>query len=242
MDHDLRLIEAILFASAKPVAEQDLADRLPEGADVPARLAELAADYRGRGICLARVAGGWTFRTAQDLACHLRFERSVVRKPSRAAVETLAVIAYHQPVTRGEVEHIRGVAASRGTFDILLEAGWIRPVGRRAGPGRAITWGTTAGFLEHFGLAGLAELPGLDELEAAGLIDTRPASAVTGIGGPDDDADTAADANGAADAQARPEPRAPAGSAKPQPGAAAITPETAPHRVRDHGGAIPQHP
>ena len=217
MDHDLRLIEAILFASPAPVAERDLADRLPEGADVPARLAALAADYRGRGVRLVRVAGGWTFRTAEDLASHLRLEKRVARKPSRAAVETLAAIAYHQPVTRGEVEQIRGVAASRGTFDILLEAGWIRPVGRRAGPGRAVTWGTTAGFLEHFGLADLADLPGLDELEAAGLIDTRPASAA------------AARANGTADA--------PPDLPEPEPEA-----ETAPRRVVGNGAALARHP
>ncbi len=182
MGHDLRLIEAILFASAEPVPERNLAERLSEGCDIPALLAELADHYRDRGIQLACVAGGWTFRTAEDLASHLRLEKRVMRKPSRAAVETLAVVAYHQPVTRSEVEEIRGVAASRGTFDILLEAGWIRPVGRRSGPGRPITWGTTTAFLEHFGLASLADLPGLDELKAAGLIDTRPASVAAGIG------------------------------------------------------------
>ncbi len=178
MDQDLRLIEAVLFASGAAVSEAALAERLGEGADVAALLDDLSAHYRGRGIRLCRIAGGWTFRTAEDLSDRLRLERRVSRKPSRAAVETLAVIAYHQPVTRSEVEEIRGVAASRGSFDILLEAGWIRPTGRRNGPGRPTTWGTTTQFLEHFGLESLADLPNLGELEAAGLIDPRPASAV----------------------------------------------------------------
>ena len=189
MQHDLRLIEAILFAAADPVPEHALAERLTEGADIAALLGELSAHYRDRGIRLTRVAGGWTFRTAEDLAAHLRFEKHVMRKPSRAAVETLAGIAYHQPATRSEVEEIRGVAASRGTFDVLLEAGWIRPVGRRNSPGRPVTWGTSPGFLEHFGLASLADLPGIDELKAAGLLDTRPASVIVGLGGPPADAD-----------------------------------------------------
>ncbi len=242
MDHDLRLIEAILFASANPVPERDLAERLPEGVDIPARLAELAADYRDRGIQLACVAGGWTFRTAEDLASHLRLERRVTRKPSRAAVETLAVVAYHQPVTRSEVEEIRGVAASRGTFDILLEAGWIRPVGRRSGPGRAITWGTTTGFLEHFGLAGLADLPGLDELKATGLIDSRPASAVVGPERRDDNTRQASHANGTADPESEPPPMMPLGLSETGPDQAAIEPGIAPRPVVDTGTALPQHP
>lgn len=181
MNLELRLAEAILFASAEPVTERELTERLPEGADVPALLSALTAYYQDRGIGIVRIAGGWTFRTAEDLASHLRLQKRVMRKPSRAAVETLAVIAYHQPITRSEVEEIRGVAASRGTFDALLEAEWIRPIGRRSGPGRPMTWGTTRGFLEHFGLASLADLPDIDELKAAGLIDTRPASVVAGI-------------------------------------------------------------
>ena len=187
MHHDLRLIEAILFAATDPVPERALAERLPEDADVEGLMAELAGHYSDRGVQLTQVAGGWTFRTAEDLAVHLRLEKHVVRKPSRAAVETMAVIAYHQPVTRSEVEEIRGVAASRGTFDVLLEADWIRPVGRRNSPGRPVTWGTSPGFLEHFGLASLADLPGIDELKAAGLLDTRPASVIVGIGRPADD-------------------------------------------------------
>ena len=189
MKHDLRLMEAILFAASEPVDEDALAERFAEGTDVATLIDELAATYAGRGVALVRVAGGWCFRTAEDLAGHMRIERKVTRKPSRAAVETLAVIAYHQPVTRSEVEEIRGVAASRGTFDILLEAGWIRPVGRRRTPGRPVTWGTTDGFLAHFGLSGLADLPGIDELKATGLLDTRPASAIIGSVERDEEAD-----------------------------------------------------
>ena len=180
MKHDLRLVEAILFAASDPVDEAALADRFAEDTDIEALIDELAADYAGRGVNLVRIGGGWCFRTAEDLAGHMRLERKVTRKPSRAAVETLAVIAYHQPVTRSEVEEIRGVAASRGTFDMLLEAGWIRPVGRRRTPGRPVTWGTTDGFLAHFGLSSLADLPGVDELKATGLLDARPATAVIG--------------------------------------------------------------
>ncbi len=187
MKHDLRLMEAILFAASEPVDEAALAERFAEGTDVAALIDAVAADYAPRGVNLVRVGGGWCFRTAEDLAGHMRVERKVTRKPSRAAVETLAVIAYHQPVTRGEVEHIRGVAASRGTFDFLLEAGWIRPVGKRRTPGRPMTWGTTDGFLVHFGLSSLDDLPGTDELKATGLLDVRPASTVIGGGlAPDD--------------------------------------------------------
>ena len=174
----LRLVEAFLFASGEPVTEEAIAERLHEGADVAAVMAELAGHYAGRGVNLTRVAGKWAFRTAPDLAAHLRIETHVGRKPSRAAVETLAIIAYHQPVTRSEVEEIRGVAASRGTFDVLLEAGWIRPVGRRRTPGRPATWGTTQAFLEHFGLDELSDLPGLDELKASGMLDARPAGVI----------------------------------------------------------------
>lgn len=187
MKHDLRLMEAILFASSEPVDEAALAERFAEDTDVAALIDELAAAYAGRGVNLVRIAGGWCFRTAEDLAAHMRVERKVTRRPSRAAVETLAVIAYHQPVTRSEVEEIRGVVASRGTFDILLEAGWIRPVGRRRTPGRPVTWGTTEEFLVHFGLSGLADLPGVDELKATGLLDTRPASTVIGSAEPSPD-------------------------------------------------------
>ena len=178
ISYELRMLEAMLFAATETVDEAALAARLPEACDVAALLAQLVEDYAGRGVNLVRVAGGWAFRTADDLAAHLRLERRVSRKLSRAAVETLAILAYHQPVTRGEVEEIRGVALSRGTLDVLLEAGWIRPLGRRRTPGRPTTWGTTALFLEHFGLDSLADLPGVDELKAAGLLDTRPVTAI----------------------------------------------------------------
>ena len=190
MKHDLRLVEAILFAASDPVDEAALADRFAEGTDIAALIDELATGYAGRGVNLVRIGGGWCFRTAEDLAGHMRQERKVTRKPSRAAVETLSVIAYHQPVTRGEVEEIRGVAASRGTFDMLLEAGWIRPVGRRRTPGRPVTWGTTQGFLVHFGLSSLADLPGVDELKATGLLDARPATTVIGAFPAPDEADS----------------------------------------------------
>jgi segregation and condensation protein B len=131
-------------------------------------------------VTVARVAGKWSLRTAEDLSPHLRIERKVSRKPSRAAVESLAIIAYHQPVTRSEVEEIRGVSVSKGSFDVLLEAGWIKPVGRRRTPGRPTTWGTTPVFLEEFGLDSLADLPGIDELKASGLLDTRPAGTIIG--------------------------------------------------------------
>ncbi len=177
--HALRLIEALLFATGEPVSDDTIAERLPEDSDVAALMAELAGHYAERGVNLHRIAGKWAFRTAPDLAPHLRVETRVARKPSRAAVETLAIIAYHQPVTRTEVEEIRGVAASKGTFDVLLEQGWIRPGGRRRTPGRPVTWGTTPAFLEHFGLDELSDLPGIDELKASGLLDTRPAGVIT---------------------------------------------------------------
>jgi segregation and condensation protein B len=171
----LRLLEALIFAAGEPLGEDALMARLDDTADLPALLAELAERYAGRGVNLVRLAGGWTFRTAPDLAPRLRIERKVARKLSRAAVETLAVIAYHQPVTRGEIEEIRGVALSKGTLDTLLEAGWVQPKGRRDTPGRPLNWVTTAGFLAHFGLDSLDELPGVDELRAAGLLDAGPA-------------------------------------------------------------------
>jgi segregation and condensation protein B len=172
---ELRLVEALLFAAAEPLAEAAVARHLGEAVDVRELLRDLAESYAGRGVNLVRLAGGWAFRTAPDLAPRLRIERPVARKLSRAAVETLAVIAYHQPVTRAEIEEIRGVALGKGTIDTLLEAGWIRPKGRRASPGRPLLWTTTPGFLVHFGLDSLNELPGVDELRAAGLLDLGPA-------------------------------------------------------------------
>lgn len=172
---DLRLLEALLFAAPEPLSEHDLAARLGDDADLRGLLAGLAEAYAGRGVNLVRLAGGWTFRTAPDLAPFLASERTVARKLSRATVETLAVIAYHQPVTRAEIEAIRGVALARGSLDRLMEAGWVRPVGRRDSPGRPLNWATTPAFLAHFGLDSLAELPGVDELRAAGLLDIGPA-------------------------------------------------------------------
>jgi segregation and condensation protein B len=171
----LRLLEALLFAAPDPLAEADLARRLGDAADVAPLLRELAAFYAGRGVNLVRLSGGWTFRTAPDLGPQLRSERIVARKLSRAAVETLAIVAYHQPVTRAEIEAIRGVALARGTLDRLMEAGWVRPRGRRDSPGRPLNWATTPNFLAHFGLDTLNELPGIDELRAAGLLDIGPA-------------------------------------------------------------------
>ena len=170
----LRLLEALLFAVAEPIGEEALARHFDDASDVRSLLQELVESYAGRGVNLVRLAGGWTFRTAPDLAASLRIERPVARKLSRAAVETLAVIAYHQPVTRAEIEQIRGVALGKATIDTLMEAGWVRPKGRRAGPGRPLLWVTTPGFLVHFGLDSLNELPGLDELRAAGLLDLTP--------------------------------------------------------------------
>jgi segregation and condensation protein B len=170
----LRLVEALLFASAEPLGEEALVRHLGESSDVGMLLRELAEIYVGRGVNLVRLAGGWTFRTAPDLAPKLRIERAVTRKLSRAAVETLAVIAYHQPVTRAEIEQIRGVTLGKGTIDTLMEAGWVRPKGRRAGPGRPLLWVTTSDFLVHFGLDSLNELPAMDELRSAGLLDLAP--------------------------------------------------------------------
>lgn len=170
----LRLIEALLFASAAPLEEAAIADRLPAGSDVPGLMVELQGDYQGRGMNLVFVAGGWTFRTAADLAPKLRLEKIVPRKLSRAGIETLAIIAYHQPVTRAEIEDIRGVAVSSGTLDVLVETGWVAPAGRRETAGRPVTWGTTDTFLLHFGLADRKDLPGIEELRAAGLIGQRP--------------------------------------------------------------------
>ena len=177
----LRLLEAMLFASAEPVAATALAARMPEGTDVPELLEELATHYANRGVNLVRRDDRWAFRTAADLAPRLQIETQVPRKLSRAAVETLAIIAYHQPVTRGEIEEIRGVALSRGTLDTLLEAGWIRPKGRRRTPGRPVTWVTTDAFLDHFGLESRDALPGIEELKAAGLLETGTAVSTLGM-------------------------------------------------------------
>jgi segregation and condensation protein B len=171
----LRLLEAILFASAEALTERELAERLPDEADVEELLRELQAHYGERGVHLVKAGRSWAFRTAPDLAALFTKETEVTRRLSRAAVETLSAIAYHQPVTRPEIEEIRGVGLSKGTLDVLFEAGWVRPKGRRRTPGRPVTWGTTDEFLDNFGLERLGDLPGMDELKAAGLLDARPA-------------------------------------------------------------------
>jgi segregation and condensation protein B len=169
----MRLLEALLFAASVPLDEKTLGSRLPEDVDLKASLRALQAEYSTRGVNLVRIAGKWTFRTAGDLSWLLTKEATVPKKLSRAAIETLAVIAYHQPVTRAEVEEIRGVVMSKGTFDVLMETGWIKPRGRRKVPGRPITYGTTEDFLSHFGLEELGNLPGLEELKGSGLLDNR---------------------------------------------------------------------
>ena len=174
----LRMVEALLFAAAEPLDVQSLVARLPDDVGVTAALEELQAAYRDRGVNLVQVAGKWALRTAPDLKFLLQRETQVTRRLSRAAVETLAIIAYHQPVTRAEVEEIRGVGLSRGTLDLLLEIGWIRPKGRRRTPGRPVTYRTTDDFLEHFGFSAIDELPGLDELKATGLLQPRPPNAL----------------------------------------------------------------
>jgi segregation and condensation protein B len=170
---ELRLLEAMLFASAEPLDEAELAARLPADVDLRAALARLQEDYAMRGVNLVRIGGKWTFRTANDLAWLLSKETVETRKLSRAAIETLAIIAYHQPVTRAEIEEIRGVSTSKGSIDVLLETGWIRPRGRRKAPGRPVTYGTTDMFLSHFSLDRLDDLPGVEELKGSGLLDGR---------------------------------------------------------------------
>ena len=170
---ELRLLEAMLFASAEPIDEKDLAARLPEGTNLAGALERLREDYANRGVNLVRIDGKWTFRTATDLSWLLSKESTERRKLSRAAIETLAIIAYHQPVTRSEIEELRGVSTSAGSVDVLLETGWIRPRGRRKTPGRPVTYGTTSDFLSHFGLDQVGDLPGLEELKGAGMFDGR---------------------------------------------------------------------
>jgi segregation and condensation protein B len=170
---ELRLLEAMLFASPEPLDEKDLAARLPQDLDIRAMLALLQLDYAQRGVNLMRVGGKWTFRTANDLSWLLSKETTEPRKLSRAAVETLSIIAYHQPVTRTEIEDIRGVSTSKGSVDVLLQTGWIKPRGRRKAPGRPVTYGTTPAFLSHFGLDAVGDLPGLEELRGSGLLDGR---------------------------------------------------------------------
>ncbi|AUC96931.1 SMC-Scp complex subunit ScpB [Bradyrhizobium sp. SK17] len=184
---ELRLLEALLFASAEPVDQATLAKRMPDGVDIKLALAQLQAEYAPRGVNLVKVANKWTFRTAGDLSWLMTRESTETRKLSRAAIEVLAIIAYHQPVTRAEIEEIRGVVTSKGTIDVLLETGWIRPRGRRKTPGRPLTFGTTDGFLSQFSLEALGDLPGLEELKGTGLLDSRLPTGFS-VPSPSDDA------------------------------------------------------
>ena len=171
--NETRLIEALLFASQRPLKLQDIQERLPGGVPVAELISQLKNDYISKGVNLVNIAGGWTFRTADDLKDNLRSLVHVKRRLSAAAIETLAIIAYHQPVTRGDIESIRGVGVSKGTLDTLLECNWIRPRGRRRVPGRPLQWGTSEEFLEYFGLENLNDLPGIEELKATGLLEKR---------------------------------------------------------------------
>jgi len=173
VEQELRLLEALLFAAVEPIDIETLRERMPPEADVGALLARLARDYQGRGVNLVRVAERWRLQTAPDLEPHLVDVREAPRKLSKAALETLAIIAYHQPVTRAEIEDVRGVAVSKGTVDVLMELGWVRLRGRRRTPGRPVTYGTTEDFLAHFNLEAISDLPGREDLKAAGLLDPR---------------------------------------------------------------------
>ncbi|HUE79275.1 MAG TPA: SMC-Scp complex subunit ScpB [Sphingomicrobium sp.] len=170
MDEYARAVEATLFASATPLSPEEIAEYSGEG-DVAAALSQLAEHYAGRGLELVERGGRWHFQTAPDLAHLLRRTREEPRRLSRAATETLAIIAYHEPVSRAEIEAIRGVQISKGTIDVLMDAGWVRAAGRREGPGRPLLYATTAEFLSHFGLSSRRDLPGIDDLKAAGLLD-----------------------------------------------------------------------
>lgn len=169
----LRILEALLFASAEPLSLAEMSPYVGDGANLSALIEELRALYANRGVNLVRRGERWAFRTAEDLGFLLRREEEETRPLSRAALETLAIIAYHQPATRAEIEEVRGVAVGKGTMDILMEAGWVRMRGRRRTPGRPVTYGTTEAFLDHFGLENLSDLPGLDELKGAGLLSSR---------------------------------------------------------------------
>lgn len=174
LSHELRLLEAIVFASGEPVTMDVLSRQFDESVNVPELLVALKAHYQDRGVQLVEIDGQWSFRTAVELSPHMKITRQPRRKLPRAAAEVLAIIAYHQPLTRGDIESVRGVETSKGTLDLLLELGWIRPGKRRETPGRPLTWTTTPEFLSHFNLISLKDLPGLEELKAAGLLDARP--------------------------------------------------------------------
>ncbi len=180
MDEFLRAVEATVFASAEPLSADEIAEHVGEG-DVAAALGELAERYQGHGIEIVERGGRWHFQTAPDLAHLLRRTREEPRRLSRAATETLAIIAYHEPVSRAEIEAIRGVQISKGTLDVLMEAGWVRTAGRREGPGRPLLYATTPDFLTHFGLASRRDLPGIDDLKAAGLLDPLDEAAMQAL-------------------------------------------------------------
>jgi segregation and condensation protein B len=194
MDDIKRLLEALIFASPTPLGMADMAARLPEGVIILPALLSLQDDYAGRGVELVQRDGGWAFRTAPDLAPHMTLYRTEERKLTKAALETLSIIAYHQPVTRPEIENIRGVTTGKGTLDALLEAGWIKPGRRREVPGRPLTWVTSQAFLDYFSLPSLSDLPGLADMKAAGLLDRRAArDVVPGVSGMEAPADDAQD-------------------------------------------------
>ena len=186
-DRIIRMMEAIFFASTQPLTEDELSSRLPDEIDVNHYLELLMNKYSDSGVNLTKVAGGWSFRTAPDLSFLLEKERTVTRRLSRAAIETLAIIAYQQPITRSEIENIRGVQMGRGSIDHLMEIGWIKPAGRKNIPGKPVLWSTTETFLEHFGINNLEDLPNKDELKASGFLEKRSAIAtITDIAGKDD--------------------------------------------------------
>jgi len=188
----VRMVEAIVFASAEPVSSRALKDRLPEDVELDLLMRELQQNYQGRGVNLVQIDDHWAFRTADDLGFLLHREAVEQKKLSRAALEVLAIIAYHQPVIRAEIEEIRGVATSKGTLDVLMETGWVRMRGRRKTPGRPVTYGTTLAFLEHFGIEAVRDLPGMDELKGAGLLRSDiPANFVVPL--PDDSEELAED-------------------------------------------------
>lgn len=184
-----RMVEAILFATADPVSVKELTGRMPHGCDPAEALVHVRKRYEGRGVNLIKIGDSWAFRTAGDLGFLMQKETIETRKLSRAAIETLAIVAYHQPVTRAEIEEIRGVSVSRGTVDQLIEMEWIRFGRRRMTPGRPVTFVVTSEFLDHFGLENARDLPGLKELRSAGLLENRPPPGAAGLGDVDDDSD-----------------------------------------------------